>query len=526
MNFRRFLTVSLSTILATVTAANTTLDCSPEAIPRPELLQTHILDFQATKVHNFTLTTLEPGSNQADRATIDFCNVTITYTHPGWNDTINTHVWLPLEGWNGNFHGTGGGGWSTGAGAIYMTYAVAQGYAAVFTDGGHPISLEVTASASSWAQVSPGNVNYYLLTDFATVTLNEMTLMGKSITQSYYNIAPKYSYFAGCSGGGRQGLMLAQTYPEAYDGIIAVAPAINWAQFVVSGYWAQHTMNKLRVYPSSCEIDAYTAAAIAACDSLDGLEDGIISHSGVCKFNPYSMIGKNYTSCDGTETQYTAAGAIVVEAAWDGPWGTANNGQGWYGLNKDAAISTYHAAPATCASNGTCSATPNNLFLDWIQLFVIKDPAYEVTKMTDGDFFSVLHSSVNEYNSLISASDPDLSRFRNSGGKMISWHGLVDEIIPPNGTIEYYDRVLELDPNAADYFRFFEAPGVAHCAGGPGAFPQDVLQDIVAWVEQGVAPETLKAIDSAGESRELCSYPSVQTYVAGNERQSSSFKCV
>jgi hypothetical protein len=78
-------------------------------------------------------------------------------------------------------------------------------------------------------------------------------------------------------------------------------------------------MNKLRVYPSSCEIDAYTAAAIAACDSLDGLKDGIISYPGECNFNPYSMIGKNYTSCDGTVMQYTAAGAIAVEAAWDGP---------------------------------------------------------------------------------------------------------------------------------------------------------------------------------------------------------------
>ena len=281
-----------------------------------------------------------------------------SYTHPGWNDTINVEVWLPLDDWNGyptalvlfemlrlmltvcrsRFQGTGGGGYQTGDGASALVLAVANGYAAASTDGGHPSETADIAAPANWALLNPGNLNLPLLQDFAAVALSDMTLLGQAITESYYGEKPAYSYWTGCSTGGRQGLMLAQRYPELYDGIVAVAPAINWDTFLVTEYWPQQVMNQLGMHPPSCEIKAFTNAAIAACDDLDGLEDGVISDANACNFDPYSVVGENFNCDDGEERKLTIEGAKVAEAAWYGPVDPSGKRQ-WYGLSKDAALS-------------------------------------------------------------------------------------------------------------------------------------------------------------------------------------------
>jgi hypothetical protein len=222
---------------------------------------------------------------------LNFCNVNITYTHPGYNDTIHVQVWLPLKGWNQRFQGTGGSGFVTGVFDQALAPAVAQGYSAVSTDGGHELNV---TSAAAWALVSPGNVDWNLLQDFASTALNDMTVLGKAVTKSYYGTAPKYSYWNGCSTGGRQGLMMAQRFPDAYDGILAAAPAINWPSFIVAEYWGQFMMNQLGVYPPQCEFDAITTAAVSACDALDGLVDGIIASPEKCHFNPHILVGKSF----------------------------------------------------------------------------------------------------------------------------------------------------------------------------------------------------------------------------------------
>lgn len=152
--------------------------------------------------------------------------------------------------------GTGGGGYNTGTFDSALAPAVALGYSAVSTDGGHAINTPV----ESWALVSPGNVNLYLLQDFASVSINDMMIIGKALTESYYGREPKYSYWTGCSTGGRQGMMMAQWYPKGYNRILANAPAFNWASFIVAEYWPQFIMNQLKVYPSTCEFAAITKA--------------------------------------------------------------------------------------------------------------------------------------------------------------------------------------------------------------------------------------------------------------------------
>jgi hypothetical protein len=305
-----------------------------------------------------------------------------SYTHPGWNDVINVEIWLPLDEWNGyvstvklpkllrilvlkltfgksRFQGTGGGGYQTGDGASALVSAVHDGYSAASTDGGHPSETADIAAPAHWALLSPGNLNLPLLQDFAAVALADMTLLGQAVTESYYGEKPAYSYWTGCSTGGRQGLMLAQRYPELYDGIVALAPAINWDTFLVTEYWPQQIMNQLGVYPPPCELKAYTKAAIAACDDLDGLEDGIISDANACNFDPFSMVGKTF-SCDGSEeSKFTSEGAQVADAAWSGLIDTSGKQQ-WYGLSKDAPLS------GIAGTNGTSSSgIPFRHSVDW-----------------------------------------------------------------------------------------------------------------------------------------------------------------
>jgi len=266
-------------------------------------------------VKNFSaVSTLGDASNFPTELTgLHFCNVSLTYTHPGQDDYINVHVWLPMTHWNGRFQGTGGGGFATGMFDPSLAMAVSQGYSAAATDGGHSASPELATSASEWALISPNNVNLYLLQDFASVALNDVTIIGKAVTESFYLAASKYSYWNGCSTGGRQGIMMAQKYPAGYNGILAAAPAINMERLLIGGYWPQFVMNQLGVYPSNCELGAIAAAAVEACDKLDGVVDGIVAAPGLCNFDANSMIGKEITCKDDTIAKVSASAVKIAK---------------------------------------------------------------------------------------------------------------------------------------------------------------------------------------------------------------------
>jgi hypothetical protein len=493
--------------------------CSSDAIPYPQLPGAKILGLSATEVVNYSIQVPRIGAiGPADLRGLDFCNVTVTYTHPGQEDAIHVEVWLPSK-WNGRFQGIGGGGYATGLSGLGLSSAISQGFAAASTDGGHVVNF---TSAEDWALVSPGNVNLYLFQNFASVALHDMTVIGKWVTETFYGTAPKYAYWNGCSTGGRQGLMLAQRYPKDYDGILALAPAINWVRFVVAEFWPQLVMNLLGVYPEQCEFQAITAAAIQACDALDGLTDGVISAPKLCHFNPHTLVGRTY-NCNGVNKIFTDGAATIAEAAWEGPRSVTGSFQ-WYGINKDASF----AIASTSCSDSVCTGAPFSITTDWIRLFIKKNPDFDVRTITHEQYDAILHASIIEYTSFIDTSDADLSSFRAAGGKMITWHGLVDPLIFPNGTSEYYEHVLQHDPDARDFYRFFEVPGTLHCSDGPGPFPKDTLGSLVRWVEEGVAPNVLEATsltDGVEIRRDLCQYPLVSRYNGGDPTRASSFVC-
>jgi Tannase and feruloyl esterase len=263
------------------------------------------------------------------------------------------------------------------------------------------------------------------------------------------------------------------------------------------------------------------------CDDLDGVTDGIIAAPDLCTFDPRTVIGQPFNCAEsGAHGLISAGAATIALAAWTGPR-TTDGRFLWHGLSKDA---SFAGLANTSCSTGTCVGQPFSIGEDWIIQFVQKDPSFDLSKVSYRQYDSIFRQSVNQFESIIGTTDPDLSDFRDAGGKMITWHGLADEVLAPNGTYQYYRRVLDLDASAADYFRFFPAPGVAHCSGGVGHFPDGTLQSLVDWVENDIVPETLIGTtlpDANGTVRKapLCPYPLVAAYIGGDINVASSFRC-
>ncbi|PNS20829.1 Ribosome-recycling factor, mitochondrial [Sphaceloma murrayae] len=486
--------------------------CSAESIPAPEVFGAEVLSLVASPVENY-------------QGNLSFCNVTVLYTHPGQNDRINVFLWLPLTTWNGRLAGSGGGGWSMRSPDFVLAGLATQGYAVVATDGGHDW---INSRPGPWGVAGPGNIDFYALNNFASVTLEDAGIIGKAISTSFYGMAPRYSYWSGCSTGGRQGLMIAQRYPNLYDGIIATAPAINWAKFIVAEYWPQFTMNQLKTYPPQCELSAITSLAVQACDALDGVTDGIVADPLNCTFDPFSVVGQP-TACPGTNLTISSAAAAIVNESWTGPRLT-NGAFAWYGLEPGSPLSGL--VGTVCAANGTCSGQPFPVPVDWVRYFVTRRPDFDLGALTPEEYDAIFLRSANEFTSIISADDPDLTLFKRGGGKMITWHGLADELIPPEGSTNYYERVKAKDADVEDYYRYFRAPGVGHCRGGVGPVPTRELDQLVQWVEGGVAPETLDAKvvrleQGTNVTREwgLCPWPLVTAYRGGDATSKASYEC-
>ncbi|UJO19847.1 putative feruloyl esterase [Fulvia fulva] len=519
------LTLTAIVCSALTLAAAKQTPCSANNIKTPEYFGLEVLNIQAQEVKDYNEWGIMAPMFQiaSEPKPVTFCNVTVTYTHPGTNDNVNVCIALPTSDWNERFIALGGGGLSGGFSEAHIA-GLAAGYATALTDSGHSMD---PVNASSWALKSPGNIDWQLLQDNGYLTLDDMTAISKQVVSSFYGKPAKYSYWNGCSNGGRQGLVQAQRYPKNYDGILAAAPAIDWASFTVGMHWAHVQMIKHDYVPAACELAAVHELVIEACDELDGVKDGVISAPGLCHFDAKDAVGRKCCSSKSTITKKTAD---IVNAVWAGAEqdGQARRpGQGRdmpFGPEQQEAIGTGGLAQTWC-EDGKCRQIPFMISAQWLQYFIAKDPDYNPLKMSEDEFFNFLRRSSQEYGSVMNADWTDLSEFKAAGGKMITWHGLADELLLPNTTAQYYDQVLEQDPSARDYYRYFEAPGVGHCFGGPGYYPGNVWDSLVDWVEKGKAPEELEGASPAGASRPICQYPKVARYVGGDAKDASSFEC-
>jgi pimeloyl-ACP methyl ester carboxylesterase len=428
-------------------------------------------------------TTIDSVVTNADGS----CRVTATVTHPPSDDRVRVWIALPMNGWNGRFQGTGGGGFAGGS-SFALGGPVRQGYAAAATDTGH------AGMSGSFGLDAKGRLNWQAIEDNAYLGIHDMTVAGKAVTKAFYGKAPRYSYFVGLSTGGRQGLMEAQRYPEDYDGVVSGCPAINWQKFVLASLWPQVVMNSRSNRVSTAKLRAATAAAIAACDGMDGVTDGLIEDPSRCTYDPKALVG---TDVDGST--FTEADADVIRQIWEGP--RARDGSFlWYGLSRGADL-TALAGPR-----------PFPIPMDWVRYFLVQDPKWDVSSLTPAEFERLFRQSVEEYGAVFGTDNPDLSRFRDHGGKIIIMHGQADQLIMTEGTIDYYRRVLEQmggRDKVMAFARLFLMPGAGHGNGGVG---NGAVDAVVRWVEEGAAPDRLINRGPHGRTRPLFPYPEVARY--------------
>ena len=460
-------------------------------------------------------TTIESAA--VDSSNSGICRVTAATTHPPAGDKVTIWIAIPTSNWNGRFVGEGGGGFSGGsAGAVNAP--VALGYASGSTDTGH------AGGSGSFALDSNGHLNWQSIRDNAHVGIHDMTVTGKALTQAMYGAGPKYSYWYGCSTGGRQGLMEAERYPQDYNGIVAGAPAINWPKLIMQSIWGtvQEIAANNPVPP--CKLAAATAAAISACDAIDGVKDGVIEDPERCHYDPKELIGTSAGEC-GTFTQ---ADADIIRKIWEGPR-RLDGSPLWYGQTRGADLA------ALAGTRGTPpKVQPFTFTNDWLKYWITENPQFDASTLTPEAYQRYWDQSVEEFGTVIGTDNPDLSAFRDRGGKVIWWHGGADQLITPDGSIDFYKRVLQRMGGAqktSEFLRFFLAPGVGHCGGGAGPSPYGQLDAVLSWVEDSKAPASLTAArrDQTGaitRSKPLCQYPQVAKYKgSGSTDEAANFTC-
>ncbi|KAM5343610.1 hypothetical protein ACJ41O_012147 [Fusarium nematophilum] len=456
-------------------------------------------ELQPPEIHGATVLDISAEETVTDGAEV--CNVNIYITHGDAGDRVRIQTYLPLKGYTGRFQGLGGGGMVAGRFDDHLSKPASQGFAAGSTDAGRP---NATASDDTWAG------DEQLLRNFAYLSVHEMTVVGKSLAAQFYGQPVEFSYWNGCSTGGRQGYEEVQSYPNDYNGVLAIAPAISMDRFSVADLYPYLVQVWAEEFTPVCIWETITAAAIAACDELDGGKDMVINDPFGCRFNAESVVGEK--ACDTTITEVHAR-----------MWNDITRGP----LGPDGQLLWGGLVPGTQFVS-LAGSEPFSITRAWVAAFVEGDRNFSIASIKPDEFWVEFQKSQDMFNTIIGGDKPDISAFRDAGGKLLSWHGLVDRLIPAYGTIDYRLRVEEaLGGNEAvnEFYRLFLAPGVDHCSLGIGAEPSEPLQLLMDWVEKGEAPEVMPASGRVGE-RNLCLYPKKLVYAGeGDLADASSWTC-
>ncbi|NLD68951.1 MAG: tannase/feruloyl esterase family alpha/beta hydrolase [Limnobacter sp.] len=432
---------------------------------------------------------------------------------------LNFEVRLPSD-WNGKLHYGGGGGFNGSIPAANAN-ALSKGFAQVSSDSGH----QANGRDGSWALD-----DQEALTNFAYLSIPTVTAATREIVRERYGSEPSRTYFEGCSNGGREALMNAQRFPEVFDGIIARAPAYRFTGLLLGFNRTAKALAAPGGAFTEGKVATLASAVLAACDGLDGVEDGIVSNLQACTFDASSLRCPNGGDA-GDQCLSDAQLAVVDSWTSDMALGTGQH------LNTGWPLTGNEAEPAGWRAwvTGDPTASPPVVpaqfsFQEGLVKYMLnKDPALDTLSYSpDANPGAVLALSA-----VLDSSNPNLTQFRARGGKLILWHGASDPAISVDGTTRYYNEAVAAaggQATADQFMRYYIAPGVLHCSGGPGADQVDLLESLDAWVTDGDAPGTLAASKlSAGTpvlTRPLCVYPMYPRYNgSGDPALAASYTC-
>jgi feruloyl esterase len=434
-----------------------------------------------------------------------FCRVTATLT-PSSDSDIKTEIWLPASGWNGKYEAVGNGGWAGTISYPALAAAVMAGYAGAGTDTGH------VGNNADFAFGHPEKV-----IDLAYRSIHEMTVQSKTIINEHYGTPARYSYYNGCSQGGRQGLAAAQKYPEDFNGIIAGAAAWNPMGMHVARTALNLTVNKdaADVIPPS-KYPMIHEAVLNACDAQDGVKDGVVENPAKCNFDYKQLLCKAGDAADCLTAGQVESAKSMVSPLKDPKTGKVLY-EGHLMLGSELGWATLGGPqPIGLATSGLRNITFRDKNWDYHQLDVATDVA-RAEKSDGGAMYS---------------GDANLKPFFDHGGKLLMYHGWSDPQVNPMNSVIYYENVLKAvgKDKAANAIELFMIPGMNHCAGGPGTDTFDKMKTIEQWVEQGKKPAQIGASHQTrgqvDKTRPLCPYPQVAKYKgSGDTNDAGSFTC-
>jgi feruloyl esterase len=433
-----------------------------------------------------------------------FCRVAATLT-PTSDSDIKIEVWLPLSGWNGKYQAVGNGAWQGSIGYAAMAEALRRGYATSSTDTGH------VGGSASFGMGHPEKV-----IDFAYRSEHEMAVTAKAVVNAFYGNAPKFSYWNGCSAGGRQAMKEAQMFPADFDGIIAGSPGLDWSGRTAQAVRVAQALQNEQARLTPAKTQVLHNAVIAACDGLDGVKDGLIENPLACKFDPGVLVCKG-----GEEPACLTQAQVDTARLIYSPISDARTKQEIPGLAPGSELGW---------TDMGWSASARATGLDHFRYLIFASPEWDVQKFNVATDVARLREGPS---GAIDAADPNLKPFFDRGGKLIQYHGWADPQITPLASVAYFNRMAAASGGASKVhasYRLFMAPGMGHCGGGAGPNDFDELTALEQWVEQGKAPDAIIASHSregkVDRTRPLCPYPQVATYKgSGSIDDAANFIC-
>jgi feruloyl esterase len=436
--------------------------------------------------------------------------------HNGRPYAIGFALALPAE-WNGRFLFQGGGGLNGTVGlplglvASGDTPALARGFAVVTTDSGHTGAV----FDGTFFEDQQATLN------FLYQATAKVTVVARQILAQYYGKPPAHSYYAGCSTGGREAMMMSQRYPDYFDGIVAGAPAMRTGMSNLGLRWAHIAFNQVAPKDEKGQPQGSLAltdgdrklivrALLAACDAGDGVTDGMIYHPRACGFDPAVLTCKGAKADDCLSAEQAGA----VRRAFAGP--------------KDARGNAVYAAfPYDTGIDASGPGAIPGLLLS------AAGPVGPPDAVTSMDVDAEARAAATAIAAVGDTSEwTNLGSYSGHGGKLIFFHGVSDPWFSANDTARYYERVTA-DNGGAEavqrWSRLFLVPGMGHCGGGATALDRfDLLSAIVDWTENGKAPDSVTATGPAfpQRSRPLCPYPKHAAYKgSGDTQTAASFEC-